>query len=61
MVIRRMLTGDPGDLTQRAEAVGPELSLASVAMPVRCRRQKSELRAERAGMMLAGSGVAGGS
>jgi hypothetical protein len=39
MVIRRMLTGDPGDLTQLAEAVAPRLSLAPVAMPVRCRRQ----------------------
>src|SRR5262245_53969342 len=39
MVIRRMLTGDPGDLTQLAEAVDPELSLAPVAMPVPCRRQ----------------------
>jgi len=28
MVIRRILTGDPGGLTQLAEAVGPELSLA---------------------------------
>jgi hypothetical protein len=34
-VTRRTLTGDPGDLTQLAEAVGPELSLAPVAMPVR--------------------------
>jgi hypothetical protein len=33
MVIRRMLTGGPVDLTQRAEAVGPELSLEPVAMP----------------------------
>jgi hypothetical protein len=32
------LTGDPGDLTQRAEADGPKLSLAPAAMP-RCRRQ----------------------
>ena len=38
MVIRRMLTGGPGDPTQLAEAVGPELSSAPVAMPVRYRR-----------------------
>jgi hypothetical protein len=38
LVIRRMLTGGPGDLTQLAEAVGPELSLAPVGMPVRYRR-----------------------
>ena len=41
MVLRRMLTGDPGDLTQLAEAVGPELSLAPVAIPVRCRGSMS--------------------
>ena len=41
MVIRRMLTGDPGDLTQLAESVDPALSLAPVAMPVRCRQQMS--------------------
>ena len=38
MVIRPMLTNDPGDLTQLAEAVDPDLSLAPVAMPVRSRR-----------------------
>lgn len=39
MMIRRMLTRDPGGLTQPAEAVGPELSLAPVAMPLRRRRR----------------------
>ena len=43
MVIRRMVTGDPGDLAHFAEAVGPEHSLAPVAMPVRCRRREREL------------------
>src|SRR5215472_16694713 len=37
MVIRRMLTRDPGDLTQLAEAVDPELSLAPVAMSAHVR------------------------
>ena len=46
MVIRRMLTGDPGDLTQLDEAVDPELSLAPVAMPVPCRRQLRMLAAK---------------
>lgn len=48
MVIRRMLTGDPRDLTQLAEAAGPGLSLARVALLVRCGRQKCADRKELA-------------
>jgi hypothetical protein len=40
MVIRRMRTDDPGDLTKPAAAADPELALAPVAMPVRYRRQE---------------------
>ena len=36
IVIRRTVTGDPGNLTQLAEAAGPKLSLAPVVIPCGC-------------------------